>query len=198
METGPPATADFSFGERLPLTKAALDLAQERHSGQVREADQAPFVQHPLEVASLLRVSGYRDHVVASGMLHDVLENTDTDATELEDRFGPRVSGLVQAVSEDASIKGQQARKAALRAQVARSSAEAAAVFAADKVSKVRELRSQVGSGFRSDATDRKLDHYRESLSMLERRLPARHGLVEQLRFELETLDTSAAERPHR
>jgi (p)ppGpp synthase/HD superfamily hydrolase len=47
--------------------------------------------------ASLLRVAGYRDHVVASGVLHDVLENTDTDATELEDRFGPRVSGLVQA-----------------------------------------------------------------------------------------------------
>ena len=175
-----------SFTDGLPLTAAAAEFAVERHAGQLRDADRAPFVQHPLEVASLLSVAGYRDHVVASGVLHDVLESTDTDVIELKSRFGPRVSALVRAVSEDPSIEEPQARKSALRAQVARSSIEAVAIFAADKVSRAGELRLRLRAGPRSDEVNGKLDHYRASLSMVERRLGRRHMLVERLRTELE------------
>lgn len=94
----------------------------------------------------------------------------------------------MQAVSEDASINDERDRKSALRVQVARSAVEAAAVFAADKVSKVRELRSQMGCGLPKEEADAKLNHYSASLSMLDRRLGRRHVLVEQLRFELEML----------
>jgi hypothetical protein len=55
------------------------------------------------------------------------------------------------------------------------------------KVSKVRELRSQLSCGLPAEA-DVKLDHYRASLVMLERRLGERHTLVQQLRCELEML----------
>jgi hypothetical protein len=126
--------------------------------------------------------------VVASGVLHDVLEDTDTDPLELADRFGPRVAARVQAVSEDASIEHHERRKSALRAQVACSSIEAAAIFASDKVSKVRELRSQISCGQPLDEDDRRLGHYRASLPMLKRRIGGRDPLVEQLRFELEML----------
>ena len=126
---------------------------------------------------------------MASGVLHDVLENTETDAIEVEDRFGSRVAELVRAVSEDALIEDEGARKAALRAQVARSPIDAAAVFAADKVSKARELRLKLSCGLPEDEANRKLDHYHASLSMLERRLGRDHMILEQLRFELETLD---------
>src|SRR5918999_5271457 len=85
----------------LPLTAAALAFATERHSGQVRDGDEAPFVLHPLEVASLLRAAGYRDEVVTAGVLHDVLEETSTDAGELEQRFGTEVAALVLAVTEN-------------------------------------------------------------------------------------------------
>lgn len=180
-----------SFTRELPLTRAALNFALERHAGQLREDERAPFVHHPLEVASLLRLAGYRDDVVASGVLHDVLENTHTDDVELEDRFGKTVAALVQAVSEDSSIEDEQLRKSGLREQVARSSPEAAAVFAADKVSKVRELRARLGYGVPPEQAALRLDHYRLSLPMLERRLGRRHPLIEQLRFELDLLDTA-------
>jgi (p)ppGpp synthase/HD superfamily hydrolase len=176
---------DPSFTEGLALTKAALQFAAERHAGQVRDGDRAPFVQHPLEVASLLSGAGYRDHVVASGVLHDVLESTETDASELEERFGARVCALVRAVSEDSSIEDRRDRKSALRAQVAASSSEAAAVFAADKVSKARELRLQLADRPPGEEAHRKLDHYTASLSMLERRLGRDDAIVEQLRREL-------------
>jgi (p)ppGpp synthase/HD superfamily hydrolase len=177
-----------SFTQGLPLTRAALDLALERHAGQLRGDHYAPFVQHPLEVASLLSLAGYEDAVVASGVLHDVLENTYTDVGELEDRFGETVAALVQAVSEDVSITHDQARKSALRTQVARSSAQAAAIFAADKVSKVRELRARLSHGLSPEEADHKVDHYQASLAMLEQRLGERDALVRQLRFELEML----------
>jgi (p)ppGpp synthase/HD superfamily hydrolase len=180
-----------SFTRELPLTRAALQFALERHAGQLRADERVPFVQHPLEVASLLRLAGYRDDVVASGVLHDVLENTHTDEGELEDRFGKTVAALVQAVSEDTSIEDERVRKSGLRAQVARSSTDAAAVFAADKVSKAREMRSRLGRGLPREEAAPKLNHYRLSLPMLERRLGRRHPLIEQLRFELDLLETT-------
>ena len=83
------------FARRSPLTRAALEFADERHAGQRREADGAPFVAHPLEVASLLDEAGYSDEVVVAGVLHDVLENSDTEAAEIEERFGTPVAWLV-------------------------------------------------------------------------------------------------------
>jgi (p)ppGpp synthase/HD superfamily hydrolase len=178
-----------SFTGGLPLTRAALALAAERHEGQVRGDERTPFLQHPLEVAMLLSLAGYPDEVVACGVLHDLLEDTNTDASELEERFGASVAALVQHVSEDASIEDEAARKRALRAQVNRAPVDAAAVFAADKVSKARELRARLSCGLTAEKADAKLDHYRASLPMLGRRLGPRDPLVDQLRFELEMLE---------
>jgi (p)ppGpp synthase/HD superfamily hydrolase len=96
--------SQFFLTNALPLTRAALEFALERHAGQLRSDGYAPFVQHPLEVASLLSLAGYQDEVVASGVLHDVLENTEADGVELEDRFGETVAALVHGMSEDDSI----------------------------------------------------------------------------------------------
>lgn len=179
-----------SFVDHLPLTAAALHFAFERHAGQRRDGDRAPFVLHPLEVGSLLSLAGYHDHIVAAGVLHDVLEDTDTDEAELEGIFGSRVSTLVRAVSDDPSIEDQQARKAALRRKIAGGPTEAGAIFAADKVSKARELRMELSCGLmRGEHPDQKLGHYRASLSMLEPVLGRHHLIVGQLRFELEMLD---------
>lgn len=177
----------------LPLTEAALLFAAERHDGQLLPGDGVPFVRHPLEVASLLSDAGYGDEVVAAGVLHDVLENTHTPAGELEKRFGRRVAELVREVSEDDSIADRRERKAALREQVARGPLEAAAIFAADKVSRARVLGSQLAAGLPEGEAAPKLDHYRASLAMLQWRLGRRHRLVEQLRTELDRLGTQAS-----
>ena len=171
------------------MAAAALRFALDRHAGQLRDADHAPFVLHPLEVGSLLSVFDYSDPVIAAGVLHDVLEGTATDSTELESRFGRQVARLVEAVSEDASIEDDSERKAALRRQVARAAREAAAIFAADKVSKTREIRLRLSTGSYADGAATKLPHYRSSLEMLERKLGADDPIVQQLRFELEALE---------
>jgi (p)ppGpp synthase/HD superfamily hydrolase len=180
-------SARASFIERSPLTREALAFAEGRHSGQTRELDDTPFVTHPLEVACLLHEAGYSDEVVAAGVLHDVLENTDAVRADLDERFGTAVTWLVTAVSDDPSIEDAEERKAALRRQVAGAGERAAAIFAADKVSKARELRLRVSRGELGEADRAKIEHYEQSLEMLAEIIPG-HDLVEQLRLELKAL----------
>ena len=178
------AMARTDFVERSPLTRDALAFAAEHHAGQTRSIDDIPFVTHPVEVACLLHEAGYSDEVVAAGVLHDVLENTDVELPELEQRFGAEVATLVAAVSDDPTIENRAQRKAALREQVARAGECAAVIFAADKVSKARELRARARHGRFQRSDEVRLDHYRASLEMLSELIPG-HPLVEQLREEL-------------
>ena len=165
----------------MPLTGAALAYAEERHAGQRRKGDGAPFIEHPLEVAWLLYRAGAPDHVIAAGLLHDTIEKGAADVAELRARFGTRTAALVVAVSEDSGIRPYATRKAALRAQVAAAGPEALMVFAADKVSKVRELSLK---GSRVRPTQRRMTHYWCCLELLERLL-GDSPLVAQLRVEL-------------
>ena len=177
--------------ELLPKTRAALQLARRQHAGQRRSSDGGDFIQHPVEVSRLLFRAGASDHVIAAGALHDVLEKTGVSAAELRVAFGARVARLVQAVTEDERITGYVRRKAALRQQVAMAGPEALMIFAADKVSKIRELRAAVSTAAqRHEPLDaslvraRRLVHFRRSVGMLEE-LFGESPLVQQLRSEL-------------
>src|ERR671917_1786784 len=152
--------AHTDFVERSPLTRDALAFADQLHAGQTRDLDDLPFVTHPVEVACLLHEAGYHDEVVAAGVLHDVLEDTDAERSDLESRFGTRVAELVEAVTDDPTIEDDAERKAALRRQVSHAGECAAVVFAADKVSKARELRVRMSRGRFQRRDYSKLEHY--------------------------------------
>jgi (p)ppGpp synthase/HD superfamily hydrolase len=186
--------ARTDFIHRSPLTRDALAFASQRHAGQTREIDSIPFVTHPIEVACLLHEAGYSDEVVAAGVLHDVIEDTPVERSDLERRFGAEVAALVAAVSDDPTIEDDVERKAALRRQVAGAGPSAAVIFAADKVSKAREMRLRHAHGQSRDSDGTVAEHYRESLEMLEDVIPG-HELVERLRGELEALAAQPASR---
>jgi (p)ppGpp synthase/HD superfamily hydrolase len=130
-------------------------------------------------VAELLYRAGAPDEVIAAGVLHDTIEKAGATVGELQDRFGPHTTELVVAVSEDPDIPGYTRRKAALRDQVAAAGPEALMVFAADKISKVRELRAM------RSLPKRRLTHYRRCVELLERLL-SDSPLVTQLRTEFD------------
>jgi (p)ppGpp synthase/HD superfamily hydrolase len=178
----------LSFVRQLPLTRAAVEFANERHAGQRRAGDDASFVLHPLEVASLLDRSNYPDFVVAAAVLHDVLEDTDVQRRELDARFGSAVGDLVAAVSDDESIADEDERKDQLRERVRKLGGYPAAVYAADKISKVREIRTLLARGTPRAEVEPAIERHRKSLEMLDRTIPGSR-LVRALRFELEVLD---------
>ena len=178
-----------------PGTRAAVAYARRMHAGQ-RQGDGTSFLAHPLEVAALLDRAGAAEHVVIAGVLNDVLEKTAASEAELERRFGQEVTRLVLAVSDNDAISGYAKRKAALRHQVAAAGDEALTLFAADKLSKLRELRremqlaqdgSQGGASRGRVLRARRLRHYQHSLALLQERLP-RSPLVAALHDELQLL----------
>jgi (p)ppGpp synthase/HD superfamily hydrolase len=127
--------------------------------------------------------------------MHDLIEKADVSPADMHRRFGAKVTELVLAVSDDDSIKGYARRKAALRRQVAGAGEDALTLFAADKLSKVRELRREVAGDSDTTAASvgrrqvraRRLRHYQRSLALLEERL-APSSLVPQLRDEFRSL----------
>jgi len=168
----------------LPIARAALTFASARHANQYREIDRASFIAHPIEVGSLLRADGQPDEVIAAGLLHDVLEKTGTTRAELQRRFGACIAGLVESVSDDPSIDDYGSRKRELRDRVAHAGSSTVAIFAADKVSKVRELTLLPISRLDVATTRAKLAHYRASLEML-RGVAGNSVLVDLLDAEL-------------
>jgi (p)ppGpp synthase/HD superfamily hydrolase len=181
-----------SFLDRRPLTQSAFALAAKAHEAQRRDTDEVPYVIHPLEAAALLHSFELDDHVTAAAMLHDTLEDTDLTEPQIEERLDRRVMGLVRTLTDDERIEDERERKAALRERVAAGGRDAAFVFAADKLSKVRELRARLSRDPEAaDAPEAavKLEHYRASVGML-RGLLGCHPLVEQLTFELEALES--------
>jgi (p)ppGpp synthase/HD superfamily hydrolase len=181
-----------SFLSELPLARQAYRFAWDAHRDQRRESDAARFIVHPLEVAALLHNTGHAEQLVAAGILHDTVEDTATTLPEIGAVFGPEIARTVAAMTEDPTIEDFQQRKAALRQQIAEFNSDATAVYAADKVAKVRELRSRATRGENildpdSPSAQDKLEHYLASLAMLEQITPE-HSLVRQLRFELEML----------
>jgi len=180
--------------EAACLAPSALEFATSCHAGQRRQSDGAPFIEHPLEVAGLLRDAGCSDALIAAGLLHDVLEDTDVSRSELTQRFGDPVADLVEAVTDHASVESYRRRKQVLREQVRSAGRDAMLLFAADKISKVRELADQLrrdrarfgapraprALGHLEHYQEMRLEHYQESLAMLQRVAP-RHPLAVQL-----------------
>jgi (p)ppGpp synthase/HD superfamily hydrolase len=122
--------------------------------------------------------------VVLAGLLHDVLEDTNVSARELHERFGPDVTGLVEALTENPSIDDVRERKTALRRQILDAGPAAATIALADKAAKLSEPEERLN--------ERRLEHYRGTLEGVEGRYGHSH-LSELLRQRLATYDNPVA-----
>lgn len=157
--------ADPEFVRGSRLLEEAYELAVDAHHGARRRND--TDVDHPVAVAMLLEERGFDDEVVAAALLHEVLEDTTTERSEITERFAPGVAELVRVMTEDPSIEPYEERKAEHRARVARHSSRAAAIYAADKLAKTSAIRDRGGP-----VSDHKLHHYRQTLVELRQAYP--------------------------
>ncbi len=81
------------------LIRRAYELAREAHKGQKR-ASGDPYISHCVAVAEILLELHVPPHVVAAGLLHDVLEDTDMDFEQLRRKMGMEVARLVEGVTK--------------------------------------------------------------------------------------------------
>jgi (p)ppGpp synthase/HD superfamily hydrolase len=183
------------------LTRARA-LAAAAHRDQRRATDRTSFLEHVTEVGRLLHEAGCDERLVAAGLLHDAVERGTLSEPELRSAMDDEISALVLALTEDASISSFDARKEALREQVAAAGDRAVTIFAADKLSDIRGLTTGVErfedtiEARMGTTVESMAGHYEESVTMIEERAPE-SAFVPALRAELERLrELGSAESP--
>ncbi len=89
---------DLSPADREVLRRA-FRVASEAHEGQ-RRASGEPYVQHCLAVARILQDLGMPVPVIAAGLLHDTVEDTEVTLKDIRRDFGDEVATLVDGVTK--------------------------------------------------------------------------------------------------
>jgi (p)ppGpp synthase/HD superfamily hydrolase len=179
------------------LLDAALELASGAHADQARK-DGSAFIGHPRAVSEILAAAGFDQEVLAAALLHDVVEDSEIEVGEVERRFGPRVAELVAAMTEDPTIEDYHERKHAQRERVEAAGTEAVAIYAADKLSNLRdtrrgyELEGEAIRGRFQVPLDDRIAIWREDLEMASR-FESRLPYLRELRYELESLEEQRA-----
>ncbi len=83
----------------ITLIEKAYQVASEAHRGQVRKSGE-PYIIHPLCVAIILADLELDKESIASGLLHDVVEDTVMTEEELKQEFGSEVALIVDGVTK--------------------------------------------------------------------------------------------------
>jgi (p)ppGpp synthase/HD superfamily hydrolase len=178
--------------------REAFELAAQAHRGQTRKDGSSPYIGHPLAVARMLHEAGFDDQTLAAALLHDVVEDSELTVEEVVERFGPSVGDLVGALTDDRTIADYAERKREHRGRVERAGEPAAAIYAADKLVNVHDMRllyedlGEAVAGRFKAPIDVRVELWRGDLEMLERVVPEL-DIVYRLRAEL---DAFVAERP--
>lgn len=83
----------------LSILRKAYKRAVIQHSHQQRRSGE-PYIIHPIAVAQILADLGMSPKVVAAGLLHDTVEDTEYTLDECRAEFGDTVAGLVDGVTK--------------------------------------------------------------------------------------------------
>ena len=119
----------------------AIYFATLKHLGQNRKDRKTPYISHPLAVGLILsRVTSDKDIIIA-GILHDVIEDTETTEKEIQELFGTKVAKMVMDCSEKDKSKSWKDRKQRVLDNVKYLSESSALVKSADSLHNMYELK---------------------------------------------------------
>ena len=81
--------------QRVELITRAYHLAKQAHNG-VRRLSGEPYMMHPLSVARIVvKEIGLGSTSICAALLHDVVEDTDYTAEDIERMFGAKIASIV-------------------------------------------------------------------------------------------------------
>ena len=137
----------------------AVAFAADKHRNQRRkDAENSPYINHPIALANVLANEGGIDDltVLIAAVLHDTIEDTETTADELESLFGAKVAAVVMEVTDDKQLP--KAVRKQLQIEHARhASTEAMLVKLADKICNLRDILASPPADW---SADRKREYF--------------------------------------
>ncbi len=96
--------ASYMNESHVAFVQKAADFSEQAHSGQFRKSGEEYFV-HPTQVAAILAELKLDPDTIATGFLHDVVEDTDYTLEDIETEFSKTVAVLVDGVTKLGKIK---------------------------------------------------------------------------------------------
>jgi len=177
------ATKYLSKPAHLDFIRSAFDYAYLKHTGQIRKSGK-PYIVHPVDVAITLCEYRVDPNTIAAGLLHDVIEDTNTSYEDIKELFGEEVADIVEGVTKldllhyERSKATQQARNH--QKMILAMSKDIRVIFVklADRLNNMRTL------GFLDDERQTRIS--RETLDIFA---PIAHRLgMYRLKAELEDL----------
>ena len=160
------------------ILKAAQFAARKHRDQRRKDAVAAPYINHPLALANILREEGRVEAVavIIAALLHDTIEDTETDYDELRGQFGVEVAEMVAEVTDTKWLK-KTSRKRLQISKAARASHGAKLVKLADKIANLRDIIASPPSDWTLerkreyfDWAKRVVDQVRGANGRLERR----------------------------
>lgn len=91
----------------LALIKKAYDFAYNKHFGQMRKSGD-PYITHCVNVAMILAKINTGPKTICAGLLHDVIEDTQTSIEEVSDNFSSEVASMVSALTKVTRLSDYQ------------------------------------------------------------------------------------------
>ncbi|HEY0930313.1 MAG TPA: bifunctional (p)ppGpp synthetase/guanosine-3',5'-bis(diphosphate) 3'-pyrophosphohydrolase [Gemmatimonas sp.] len=85
------------------LLVRAYKYSDAAHAGQVRHSGE-PYVSHCIEVARILADLQLDTATVTSGLLHDIVEDTDITVEDIEREFGSEIAQIVDGLTKIANL----------------------------------------------------------------------------------------------
>lgn len=131
--------------KKTALYQKALNFAAEAHKNQFRKGTDTPYITHPVDVADIIATMTDDENMIAAGLLHDVVEDTDRTEADIRACFGDRIANLVSAETED-KMRDQKAedtwiiRKQNTLWGLEHASKEAKIMALADKLANLRSI----------------------------------------------------------
>ena len=94
---------EYNPAADVTTVRRAYEFSAEMHRGQRRKSGE-PYLVHPLEVASLIADLRLDVPSLATGLLHDTVEDTLTTLGQIEQQFGSEIAQLVDGVTKIGQI----------------------------------------------------------------------------------------------
>ncbi len=128
----------------MNLIDKAIVIAAKAHSGQTRKLTNIPYVTHPYSVGMLLQKEECSDEVIAAGILHDTVEDTDITYEDLLNLVGPKVTSLVRAASEHDKSLSWEERKQHTIEHLKSAELDEIKVIVADKLHNLKSIKEDI------------------------------------------------------
>lgn len=97
----------YAHIEKTPLLEKALHYSIDAHKEQFRKSGE-PYIIHPILVAAIVSSITNDQSMAIAALLHDVVEDTPTTATEIGELFGADVEHLVEGLTKIDTIRDSE------------------------------------------------------------------------------------------